>query len=332
MYKSCEISIFALESSKEFGEKVCNSLGYALKRCEEKIFPDGESYVRPLENVRGKDVFVIQSLDGEGNESVDTKLMKLALFNNAACYGSAARITDVIPYMAYVKQDRKDKSRAPLSSKVVANLLMGGGTKNGANRILSIDWHSPAVQNAYEIPVDILEPYKEFITFFLDLIKNEEKIVVLAPDLGALKSRVETFSDRLSQFSGKKVFVAVTDKTRDGNEVSSRYLMGDVKDAFVIICDDEAATGSSLINAAKKAQDKGAKRIWAWVTHGKFIDDAVSKINNSPIEGIVTSDTIYKPDSFFEANSKIKKVSVAPLFGEAIRRIHNSESISSLFT
>ena len=161
MYKNCDLKIFALSASKDFGKEICKSreLKHPEKKCIDLHFDDGESYARPDEDVRDKDVFVIQSLHSVDGEAVDTKVMRLAIFNNATKYASAARITNVIPYLAYTRQDRKDKSRAPLSAQVIADLFMN----SGANRILGMDWHNPAVHNAYRIPVDILDPISEFV-------------------------------------------------------------------------------------------------------------------------------------------------------------------------
>lgn len=329
MYRNCELRVFALVSTKEFGSEVCQSrsLMRSLDACEDANFPDGESYVRPEEDVRGRDVFVIQSLHGLTGESVDIKIAKLAIFNNAAKYASAARVTDVIPYHAYTRQDRKDKSRAPLSFKNVAKALMS----SGADRILGMDWHNPAVQNAYDIPVDILDPIEEFSTYLKGRLRDVGKIVVLAPDVGATE-RNDELAQRLSRVLEKEVRLAVCLKDRKGGKVKVKAIVGDVSGALTLTYDDESVTGSTFIGASEKARDKGAKEGIAIVTHPKFTKDGIKELEESCLDEIVVTDTVWRPQSFYTRHSKFRKVSVAPLFGEAIRRIHNSESISTLFT
>ena len=322
-----ELRIFALESTREFGEEVCRNIRHKLRSSIDKNFPDGESYAQPAEDVRGKDVFVIQSLHNLGEEKVDTKLAKLIIYNIAALRASAGRITNVIPYHAYTRQDRKAQSRAPLSFKAMAKALVA----NGANRILSMDWHNPAVENAYDIPVDLLSPVKEITSYLKTRLEDEEKIVALAPDVGAT-SRNEYLAHRLSKSLEREVDLAVTFKKRkDEKQTNAAKIIGDVDGAIVIIYDDESVTGSSLIGAFELAKKMGAKRGIAIVTHGKFTDDGVSRLENSDLEEIIVTDTVWRPDSFFKERPKFTNVSVAQLFGEAIRRIHNSESISCLF-
>lgn len=326
MYKNCEIKIFALKSTEHFGREVCRAIRKPISECVDDGFPDGESYTRPKEDVRGKDVFVIQSLHGVGGESVDTKLNKLAIFNNAAKYASAARITDVIPYLAYTRQDRKDRSRAPLSSQMVADQLMS----SGASRILSMDWHNPAIQNAYRVPVDILNPIGELVTYLKDKLKDEKKIVALAADVGAAE-RNDNLAVKLTKMLEREIGFAVVLKRRSGSKTESLDIVGDVRKAVTLIYDDESVTASTMIGAADKARSKGANYIVAILTHAKLKGEAIKKLSRSCLDEIVITDTIWRPRSFYEKNHKFKLVSVAPLFGEAIRRIHNSESISTLF-
>ncbi len=326
MYQNCELLIFSLNATKEFGEEVCISKRYELGKVLDKIFEDGESYCKPDENVRGKDVFVVQSLHGIYGEDVDKKITKLKLFNNAAKGASAARVTDVIPYLAYGRQDRKDQSRAPLSAQVLAEDLMN----SGADRILSIDWHNPAVQNAYKIQVDILAPTTEVVNYLRYGLMNYDKIVTLAPDVGA-SQRNEKLAHKLTGILDKEIGVAVAIKERTNGEIRINDIIGDVNGAVTITYDDESVTGSTLIGSSEIARKKGAIRSIAIVTHGKFTEKGIKGLESSCLEEIISTDTIWRPQSFYEQHPKFKKISVAPLFGEAIRRIHNSESISSLF-
>ncbi len=326
MYKNCELKIFALCSTKYFGSDTAKSMRAELSKGVDSSFPDGESYARPGEDVRGKDVFVIQSLHNVDNETVDTRLAKLAIFNNAAKYASAARITDVIPYLAYTRQDRKDRSRAPLSAQCVADTLMS----SGANRVLSMDWHNPAVQNAYRIPVDILDPIKQLVEYFKNRLSASERIVALAPDVGAAE-RNEKLSQRLAHSLGREVGFAVGLKKREGDSAKLTDIVGDVDGATILLYDDESVTASTILSAADLARKKGALNGIAVLTHAKFTDSGVSRLDSSELTEVVVTDTVWRPDSFFQAHPKFRKVSVAGLFGEAIRRIHNDESISVLY-
>jgi len=323
------LSVFALGSSRPLGERIASYLSTELRPAREETFPDGEMIVSPDDNVRGSDVFVIQSLYSDSTQSVNDRLMALAIFNNAAYFGSATRVVNVIPYLSYLKQDRKTRSREPLSAKVVAHFLTG--PRWGADRILGLDWHSDAVQNAYDVPVDILSPNNVFIDHLRATLKAEEKIVVLAPDVGAAKTRTKGFSERLSTALGRKVHFAITEKTRKGADLDSQFLLGDVKDAYVIITDDESVSGSTLVNAAKKAKEKGAKTVVACMAHAKFNEDGIKQLETSPLELIVATDSVPQPPDFFTEHRKFKLVGLDTLLGEAIRRIHNDESVSSLF-
>lgn len=328
MYRNCEVAVFALSSSNEFGREMCTcpSLKTRLDKSEDFNFPDGESYARPDVNVRGKDVFVIQSLHGVGGESVDVRLAKLAIFNNATRFASAARITNVIPYHAYTRQDRKTRSRDPLSLKQVANQLM----TSGVNRILGMDWHNPAVQNAYDIPVDILDPTVTLANYLYPRVLNDEKIVLFAPDVGATE-RNDAFAQRLAKKLEKDIGLAVALKRREGDKVKLRGIVGDVKDAVTVTYDDESVTGSTFILSANAAKEQGAKKCIGIMTHAKCTEEGVKRLEDSGLDEIIVTDTIWRPNEFFKDHPKFTKVSIAPLFAEAIRRIHNSESISVMY-
>ena len=321
-----ELSIFALGDSKEFGEKLCGGLGISLSKCDEYSFPNGESYIRILENVRGKDVIVISSLYHDKNLSVDQKVWRLGLFNDAAKLSSAGRIINVVPYMAYCRQDRLTKSREALSAKVLARFL----ESTGCNRLISLDWHSYAVQNAYDIPLDILPVIHLLVDKIAEFLKNDTHVVALAPDVGASKTRIKDFARILQKRIGKDVYMAVTDKSRKtGEEIESRFLIGDVDGADVVICDDETATGTSLINAADKAKEKGARNIYACVSHCNLNEKGIEKIENSIITKLITTDSIH-----INSNLKSNKIICIPcynLLGEAVIRINKNLSVSSLF-
>lgn len=329
MYKACELKIFALKSSEEFGKRVCESIRERVSECEDKNFPDKESYARPLENVRGRDIFVIQSLYNGPFEDVDKKIRKLCIFNNAAKYGSAARITSVIPYLAYARQDRKDKSRAPLSAQLLADDLMN----SGANRILGMTWHSVAIQNAYRVPHDILRAGVKIMGYINEEIGDEDKIKFLAPDVGALENIIEEDAKLLRGIYERGIdssAFAIKDRI-DEETVIIKEIVGDVDGYFLIIGDDESVTGGTLVKTAEFAKKKGARKMWGYIAHNKLTEEGVRKIEDSPLERMIVTDTIYKDPEFFEKHPKFKLVSVTSLFGEAIRRIHNSESLDPLF-
>lgn len=336
MYKSCPIKIFALNSSREFGERVVSSIGKSLSEHVEIDFPDSEVKICPSPeedgNCRERDVFVIQSLYNEPRkEDIYRKFVKLLIFNNATRHASAARITNVIPYLVHSRQDRKTDSREPLSGQVILSSLIN----SGANKILGCTWHSPALQNALYIPCDVLDAYTVLSDYILEkeIVSKDSSIVLVAPDTGALKGIVEPLHKRLSKKLDGGVYIAAVDKKREGGKkIESRFLIGDVKDRIALIPDDESVTGDSLNNAAQKVLGKGAKEAVGIIAHCKiFESEYLEKINNGPLKKIIITDTIYRDKKFFEENPKFELCSVAPLFGKAIIATHDSKSISQLY-
>lgn len=276
-------------------------------------FPEGEIRVKINDNVRGKDVFVIQSTCPPVNDN----LMELLIMIDALRRASAKRITAVIPFFGYARQDRKDQSRVPITAKLVANII----TEAGANRILTMDLHAGQIQGFFDIPVDHLLAAPVFINYFKK--KKIKNLVVATADIGGIKL-AWYFAEKLN------IPLVVVDKKRRGPEaVDVMHLIGDVKGKNVLIPDDMLATGGTLAQAAKFVKSKGALKVYACMTHGLFSGNAIQKIQDTPIEEIVVTDTIPQHD-----RSNIKKItvlSVASLFGEAIKRIHNEKTISQLF-
>ncbi|MEM4266792.1 MAG: ribose-phosphate diphosphokinase [Candidatus Nanoarchaeia archaeon] len=322
--------IFALNSTKRFGEK----LG-ADGKVFEKTFQDGEVYVRPDEDIRGADVFVLQSLHsfGDGTESLGDKILKLAIFCNAAHHASARRITAVIPHHGYARQDRKTEARAPLSVQSIADILQA----NFVDRLLTMDPHNPAIQSAYRIPSDILPPFRPLVEFLAPYMKKYKKVCLLAPDYGAKKERIDPLEEKIMRhFKNKPPFeliTGVTDKARkSGTAIKSHGIIvfGDIKGSLVVIPDDESSTGSTIKNASKYAKDNGAAYVIGTVVHNKLNKESAYSIQeDKTIDLFIVTDTICRPPEFFKEFPKFKELSVAPYFKRAIQYIHEDRSISA---
>ena len=306
--------IFTGNANPKLAKRICQHLKIKLGKALVGRFSDGEVRVKIEDNVRGRDVFVIQPTCPPVNEN----LMELLIMLDALRRASARRITAVIPYFGYARQDRKDQPRVPITAKLVANLL----TVAGASRVLTLDLHAGQIQGFFDIPLDHLYAVNVFIEYFKKLkIKND--LVVVSPDVGGIKM-ARAYAKRF------KASLAIVDKRRnspDSTEVM--HLLGEVKGRTAILVDDLIATGSSLVEAAKVLKERGAKKIYACVTHGVLSGDAVKKLENSFIDFLVITDSIPLPPE--KRSKKIKVVSVAGLFAEAIKRIHLEKSISILF-
>ena len=277
-------------------------------------FPDGEIQVRCLESVRGKDVFIIQS-----TQSPSENLLELLIMIDAVKRASARSITATIPFFGYARQDRKTKSREPISAKLVANLI----TTAGATRVISVDLHAAQIQGFFDIPVDNLTAVFTLGEYFRQF--NFENPVVVSPDVGAVQ-RATDFAKEIPNAT-QAIFVK---KRLSPQEVNTTRLIGDVEGKTVILVDDAIHTGNTLISAANEVLRRGAKEVYATATHGIFAADALEKFEDSPIKEIVVTDTL-PVLSRQNLPKKVKVLSLAPLIGEAIRRIILHESVSELF-
>jgi len=305
--------IFSGNSNKRLAERIAKSLGIALGRIFISRFSDGEVRVKIEENARGKDVFVIQSTCPPVNEN----LMELLVILDALRRASADRVTVVVPYFGYARQDRKDRPRVPITAKLVANIV----TVAGANRILTLDLHAGQIQGFFDIPLDHLFAINVFFDYFKKIKIND--LVVVSPDVGAVK-QARAYAKKF------QAGLAIVDKRRESPDSTEvMHILGEVKGKNIIMVDDMIATGSSLVEAAKALKKAGAKKIFATVTHGVLSANAVEKINKSDIDSLIITDSI--PLNKEKSNKRIKVVSVADLFAEAIRRIHFEKSISVLF-
>ena len=313
-----EIKVFAGNSNPELAEHICSELYRTLGKADVAQFADGECSVSVFEPVRGKDVFIVQSTCNHVNDN----LMELLIMIDAMRRASAGRITAVIPYFGYARQDRKAKSRDPISAKLVANLI----TTAGADRVLTMDLHAAQIQGFFDIPVDNLLGSHLFVKHFVNMFgKGNEDVMVVSPDVGST-ARVRAFSMKLG------VNMAIVDTRREkANQSEVMNIIGNVEGKTCILLDDIVDTAGSLCGAAKAISEiGGAKKVYACATHGVLSGPAIERIENSCIEELLLLDTIPYPTDK-PACSKIKYISTAPVFAEAIRRIYEEVSISNLF-
>ena len=307
------MKIITGNANPKLAQEIADHCFATLVPSKVSTFADGESSVEFLENIRGEDVFIIQPTCTPVNDS----LMELLIMIDAAKRSSASRITAVIPYFGYARQDRKSASRTPITAKLVADLL----TKAGADRILTMDLHAGQIQGFFDIPVDDLTSRVVFAKDIESKINKEEGCVFVSPDAGGAV-RARKFAD---MFHGD---IAIVDKRRPRAGVAEvMALIGDVKGKHAILVDDIVDSGGTLCKAADAILEAGALSVRAYITHGVLSNGAQKKIDASNLQELVVSDSI----PYTGTSKKIRQVSVAPLFGEAMRRITNEESVSSLF-
>ena len=311
------IKIFCGNSNRAFAEGICKNLGVELGKAEVKTFADGEASVSLLETVRGADVFLVQSTC----KPVNDNLMELLVMCDACRRASAGRVTAVIPYFGYARQDRKAKSRDPISAKLVANMI----TAAGADRVLTMDLHAAQIQGFFDIPVDNLLGNPVFVDYYAKKFGEKcEDMVVVSPDVGSV-ARARTFAQKLH------MSLAIVDKRRQkANQCEVMNVIGDVAGKDCILFDDMIDTAGSICNAAKAIVEVGgANSVYACASHGVLSGPALERLNNSVIKEVALLNTI--PETMGDGCSKIKYISVAPMFAEAIERIYQEISIAKLF-
>ena len=309
------MKILSCNSNINLAESISKTLNTRLIKADVKRFSDMEIFVEVQENVRGEDMFVIQSTSYPANDN----LMELLVSLDALRRASARRITAVIPYYGYARQDRKSGPRTPISAKLVANLI----TKAGADRILTMDLHAGQIQGFFDIPTDNLFAAPVFVKDIEEKYKNKP-VVIVSPDIGGVL-RARAIARRIN------ANLAIIDKRREkpgSSEVMN--IIGDVSKHHCIIVDDIIDSGGTICNAAQALIDVGAISVDAYVTHGVLSGSAVSNISNSPLSSLVTTDSI-KATQAVNMSSNIRQISIAPILGEAIRRVHMEQSVSSLF-
>lgn len=308
-----QIKIFAGNSNPELAENIAKKLNVKMGDANVTKFSDGEISVNINETVRGSDVFVIQST----SSPADTNLMELLIMIDALRRASAGRITAVMPYYGYARQDRKVKSRDPITAKLVANLL----TKSGADRILTMDLHAAQIQGYFDIPVDHLLGLRLLASHYKNIAGND--ITIASPDLGSV-TRARDFANIL------KCSIAIIDKYRPKPNVCEVLnIIGEIKDKRVILVDDMIDTGGTLVNGAEALLNAGAKEVYACCTHAVFSGNAIEKIQNSRIKEVLILDTIKLPEE--KKIDKIKIISVADIFSKAIYKIFSNEPMSTIF-
>ncbi len=315
-----KIQVFCGNSNPKFAQTICDELGIPMGKAEVKHFADGEASVSLEETVRGADVFLVQSTC----KPVNDHLMELLVMIDACRRASAGRITAVIPYFGYARQDRKAKSRDPISAKLVANML----TAAGADRILTMDLHASQIQGFFDIPLDHLLGNVSFVDYYLKKFPedqyNHEDFVVVSPDVGSV-GRARNFAAKVH------MGLAIVDKRRPKANVSEvMNIIGDVKGKTCILYDDMVDTAGSLCNAARALVEiGGAKEVYACATHGVLSGPAYERLEDSPIQEMVFLNTI--PELGNTPSGKIKFLDVAPVFARAIEHIHGATSIADLF-
>ncbi|MCX8029237.1 MAG: ribose-phosphate pyrophosphokinase [Brevinematales bacterium] len=310
-----DVVLLSGRSNVRLARRIADYLGLELGKCTISEFADGEIIVKIEESIRGSDIFVVQSTCNPSNQN----LMELLIMIDAIKRASAERITAVIPYFGYARQDRKAEPRVPITAKLVANLI----TTAGANRVLTMDLHADQIQGFFDIPVDHLYAFPVFIDYLKDSYESLSDFVVVSPDTGGVK-RARYLASFLD------LNIAIIDKRRTGYNVAEvMNLVGDVNGKNAVLIDDIIDTGGTISKAAKKLKEEGAKKVIVMATHPVLSSNAKEKLSDDAIDEIVVTDTIPIPEE--KMLPKIKVLSVYKLFAEAIARIHTNSSVSSLF-
>jgi ribose-phosphate pyrophosphokinase len=313
MFLNDNLKVFSGSSNPKLTEAICRYLDIPHGGVRIEKFPDGEKVIKLEDDVRGRDCFVVQSTC----RPVDEYLVELLICLDCLRRASARRVTAVIPYFGYARQDRKDEGRVPITAKLVANII----TCAGADRVISIDLHAHQLQGFFDIPVDHLTGELILAKYFRD--KKIDKLTIVSPDVGNIK----TASRCASHLGGE---LAIVHKKRvSGKEVDAKEIIGDVKGRNILMCDDIIATAGTVCSAAKLVKERGADKVYAGATHGVFAGPALERLKEAPIDEVVVTDTIPLA-GVVDKVDKIKVLTISELLGEAIKRIHRNESISSL--
>ncbi|MBM4123262.1 MAG: ribose-phosphate pyrophosphokinase [Nitrospira sp.] len=309
-----ELKLFSGNANQALAKEICGYLGVGLGEATVSSFSDGEIRVRIEENVRGSDLFLIQSC----SQPVNTSIMELLIMIDAVKRSSAYRVTAVIPYFGYARQDRKDQPRVPITAKLMADLI----TTAGADRVLTMDLHAGQIQGFFNIPVDNLYATPVLLDYITK--RGGDDLVVVSPDAGGVE-RARAFAKRL------QAQLAIIDKRREGpNNAEVMNIIGDIEGRSALLLDDMIDTAGTIVQGAQACADKGAKMVWAACTHPVLSGPALERLQSSCLTEVVVTNTI--PLNGKEQQCpKLRVLSVAPLLGEAITRIHEEESVSSLF-
>ena len=310
------MKIISCNSNQELAKSIASYIGVSLADASMRKFADDEIFVEINENIRGEDVFIIQSTSHPANDH----LMELLISIDAAKRGSAKRITAVIPYYGYARQDRKTGPRTPITAKLVANLI----TSAGADRVLTMDLHAGQIQGFFDIPLDNIFSAPPIIKDMKEKFAGNNDLVISSPDVGGVV-RARAFAKRLN------AGLAIADKRREkAGESEVMHIIGEVKNKTCILLDDIADSAGTLCNAAKALKEHGAREIYSYIAHGVLSGKALEKIENSNIKELVLTDSILASDAV-KKSKNIRHISIAPLMGEAIKRINSDSSVSALF-
>ncbi|MCP4382204.1 MAG: ribose-phosphate pyrophosphokinase [Hyphomicrobiales bacterium] len=319
--------LFALDATRPFGERIAAQLGIELDPHEERPFDDGEHKVRPLTGVEGRDCFVVQSLHGGPDESPNDKLCRLLFFIAALRDHGARRITAVVPYLAYVRKDRRTKRHDPVTIRYVAQLFEAVGT----DCVVAMEVHNVAAfENAFRCRTVPLDLRAVFLERAMALFSDDERVVVASPDPGGVK-RAQLFGESLEARLGRSVGAAYMEKRRSGGVVSGNLLVGEIKGASLLVVDDLIASGGTLARAAATLKEQGADTVHAVAAHGLFTGDAARSLADPRLSNVFVSDTVPPfrlPERF--ARDRLQIVPAAPAFAEAIRRLHAGETLADL--
>jgi ribose-phosphate pyrophosphokinase len=318
-------ALFALAASHDFGAAVAHHLGLRLSPHEERDFEDGEHKSRPLATVRGRDVFVLQSLHGDSAQSVNDKLCRLLFFIGALKDASAASVTAIVPYLAYARKDQRSKPRDPVTTRYVAAMFEAVGT----DRVVTLDVHNlAAFQNAFRCRTDHLQANGLFVQHFAPLLQGQQ-VVVVSPDAGGIK-RAEKFRERLAKALGQPVAAAFAEKHRSEDAVSGELMVGPVQGRCAIIIDDLIGSGTTIARTARKCRELGAAHVHAAATHGLFVGPAPQLLGDAGLDSLVVTDSVPAFRLTGPARDRLTVLPASALFAETIRRIHAGESVGEL--
>jgi ribose-phosphate pyrophosphokinase len=310
------MKILSGNSNKELAQSISNYIGVKIANASIRKFADDEIFVEINENIRGEDVFIIQSTSYPANDH----LMELLILIDAVKRGSAKRITAVMPYYGYARQDRKTGPRTPITAKLVANLI----TSAGADRVLTMDLHAGQIQGFFDIPLDNMFSAPPIIKDMKKKFEGQSDLVISSPDVGGVV-RARAFAKRMG------AGLAIADKRREKAGISEvMHIIGDVENKTCVLLDDIADSAGTLCNAAKALKDHGASEIYSYIAHGVLSGNALEKIEQSDIKELVLTDSIYASEKI-KNTKNIRHISIAPLMGEAIKRINSDSSVSALF-
>ncbi len=312
-----DLKIFAGRNSKDLAHRICREIGVELGKARTNLFPDGEVFVKLDDDVRGRDCYVVISTC----EPVNDNLMELLVFCDCLNRASAKSVTMVMPYYGYGRQDRKDEGRVPITAKLVANLI----TASNADRVLAMDLHAAQIQGFFDIPVDHLSATPVFYDYFESIRAELGDLCLVSPDVGNVKV-AESMANLLN------ADLAIINKRRlTGDTIKVGHLIGDVKNKTVLMFDDMISTGGTVVEAAKLVMEEGATDVICAATHAVLAGPAMDKLAASPISKIVVTDTIPEGNRCEKIRDKLVVLSVGEMLGQAIKRIHDNQSISELF-